>query len=268
MGTVGVVSAFGRRRSAGAVLVLALALVTSVACTETWPPRRTTTTSTTTTMPSYYQARDFVASLDRLSSGPARVVVEGTLITSSPGYRARLVPAAEQADPNVLALDVDITPPAPGTLVPGILGQVPLYFETRATYERVLIPQLKLDLPVQPRRLLAFPEPGELPAGVTDARAFFATAGPGGPAGADQLLVWGFVELNSAAYTARLVPAFPQGINPRILLLRLETFVNDAIVPPVTVNRGVRFEGAADYDEVTILDVGANIRVQRVEGPR
>jgi hypothetical protein len=82
------------------------------------------------------------------------------------------------------------------------------------------------------------------------------------PPGPAQLIITGTVIVPSPAYAARLVPASPQGFNPRILLLHLEIVrTTDRPVPQVLVARPVRLEASPNYDRVTILEAGLDIPV-------
>jgi hypothetical protein len=86
----------------------------------------------------------------------------------------------------------------------------------------------------------------------------FVNAEPGSP---QTLIVTGTVQLASPAYAARLVPANPQGFNPRILLMNLVvTKITENPVPAVVVERQVRFTAAnTNYERVTILGAGPGL---------
>ena len=82
------------------------------------------------------------------------------------------------------------------------------------------------------------------------------------PPGPAMLIITGKVIVPSPAYAARLVPASPQGFNPRILLLHLVIErTTDRPVPQILVERAVRLEASPNYDRVTILEAGLDIPV-------
>ena len=67
-------------------------------------------------------------------------------------------------------------------------------------------------------------------------------------------------------YRIRLEPAEPQGINPRILLLRKIVTPATGMRPQVLTKVEVRYSKRTrtEYTTVTILPDGANIRVKKV----
>jgi hypothetical protein len=80
-------------------------------------------------------------------------------------------------------------------------------------------------------------------------------------AGGPRIIVSGTVTVWSPAYSPTLVPANPQGFNPRILLLRVEVTRSDRIVPQVAVDRTVELVVSPSYDRVDILDFGVSLPV-------
>lgn len=86
------------------------------------------------------------------------------------------------------------------------------------------------------------------------------------PPGPPRLTVRGAVETPTPGYTVTLTEAVPQGINPVILLLRLELTPPTGIVPQHVVTVPVEYEKETDfkYTQVTILPNGPTVDVEEV----
>jgi hypothetical protein len=100
--------------------------------------------------------------------------------------------------------------------------------------------------------------PGRLP-GVVALKDFRAVVDKRAPE--HKLVVTGTVIVASGQYVVRLEPANPQGINPDILLVRLVVTKLDGNFVTVQLPRPVRLEASPNYEQVTVLDVGLDLRV-------
>ena len=80
------------------------------------------------------------------------------------------------------------------------------------------------------------------------------------------LHVTGTCSFPTSGYRVKLGRHEPQGINPRILLLRLAVTEPTGPVSQVVTEENVRYDEttSAEYDSVTILPDGPTIDVQRV----
>ncbi|MDQ2688040.1 MAG: hypothetical protein M3Y28_09265 [Armatimonadota bacterium] len=86
------------------------------------------------------------------------------------------------------------------------------------------------------------------------------------PPGSARLKVTGAVMTPTPGYTVTLTEAHPQGINPFILLLRLELTPPTGIVPQHVVTVPVEYEKETDfkYTQVSILPDGPTVDVEDV----
>jgi hypothetical protein len=86
------------------------------------------------------------------------------------------------------------------------------------------------------------------------------------PPGPPTLIVTGTLVFATAGYSAKIVPANPQGFNPRILLTNLVVEPPKGPVAQVVTEVPVRFvsPNTTDYDRVTILPVGIDLPVSTV----
>ena len=80
------------------------------------------------------------------------------------------------------------------------------------------------------------------------------------------LRVQGTCDMPTPGYKLSLSRAVPQGFNPQILLLRLETHAPTDIVPQVITPTEVEYREETDFDytHVTILPAGATVEVENV----
>jgi hypothetical protein len=97
------------------------------------------------------QVKDFTARQERPGDGPARVVVEGTVVLPSPGYAVSLSPTPSPgSDPTVLQLAVTVTAMSVdgGGGVPAVVTDVPVRVAVNGEFARVSIPQFGRELVV------------------------------------------------------------------------------------------------------------------------
>ncbi len=86
------------------------------------------------------------------------------------------------------------------------------------------------------------------------------------PPGPARLRVNGTLQMPTPGYKLSLHQANPQGINPQILLLQLDTEAPTDVVPQVITPTPVRYELETDFDytHITILPAITTIEVQKV----
>jgi hypothetical protein len=106
------------------------------------------------------------------------------------------------------------------------------------------------------------PAPTGIP-GVIAARGFTAYV-DAMPGSTPTLIVTGTLVFATGGWGAKIRPASPQGINPKILLMEVVTDAPKGPVTQVLTPIDVRYEAPASpgsYDSVTILGLGLNLKV-------
>jgi hypothetical protein len=86
------------------------------------------------------------------------------------------------------------------------------------------------------------------------------------PPGTPTLRVNGVCKTPTSGYRIKLVPAVPQGINPKILLLKKIVTPPKGIVPPIVTAVAVKYEKKTkfEYTNVAILPDGVTIKVKEI----